>query len=245
MLIETIINDLTHLKLQGMLEGLRTQQTKGQLGSLSLLDGLGLLVSDEKLHRENKRQQRLLKQAKLRFAQANVESIDYDYPRKLPKDKMRYLLQCDWIHQSQNIVFIGATGLGKSYLACALGQLACRRGYSTRYFRVSKLLESLRLAQAAGSLSQTLMNLAKQSVLLLDDWGLEPLNQQQRNHLLEIIEDRHSLHPVIISTQLSTQHWHEYIGDNTIADALLDRVLAKSEIISLEGDSMRGKEKLP
>lgn len=241
MLIETIINDLTHLKLQGMLEGLRSQQEKGQLGSLSLIDGLGLLVSDEKIYRENKRQRRLLKQAKLRIAQANVESIDYDYPRELPKEKMRYLLQCDWVNQPQNIILIGATGLGKSYLACALGQLACRRGYSTRYFRVSKLLESLRLAQAAGSLSRTLMNLAKQHVLLLDDWGLEPLSQQQRHHLFELIEDRHSLHPVIITTQLPVEHWHEYIGDNTVADALLDRVLAKSEIITLKGKSMRGK----
>lgn len=241
MLIQTIIDDLSTLKLHGMLEALRALQEKGQLAHYSFTEGLGLLVSDEKVYRENKRQKRLLKQAKLRMEQANMESIDYEYQRQLPKDKMRHLLQGDWIRTPQNIVFIGATGLGKSYLACALGQLACRRGCSTRYFRVSKLLESLRLAQADGTLNRVLMQLAKVDVLLLDDWGLEPLNQQQRHHLLELIEDRHSLHPTIVTTQLPVEHWHEYIGDNTVADALLDRLLAKAEIMTLQGDSMRGK----
>lgn len=241
MLIQTIIDDLGTLKLHGMLEALRAQQDKGQMTQCSLADGLGLLVSEEKAYRENKRQKRLLKQAKLRVEQANVESIDYEYPRQLPKDRMRHLVQGDWIRTPQNIVFIGATGLGKSYLACSLGQLACRRGFSTRYYRVSKLLESLRLAKADGTLNRTLMQLAKVDVLLLDDWGLEPLNQQQRHHLLELIEDRHSLHPTILTTQLSVEHWHEYIGDNTVADALLDRLLAKTEVITLKGKSMRGK----
>lgn len=241
MLIETIIDDLSQLKLSGMLENLRALQDKGQLGSISFTDGLGMLVSHEKVYRENKRQKRLLKQAKLRMEQANVESINYEYQRELPRERMRHLVQGQWITQPQNIVFIGATGLGKSYLACALAQLACRRGFSSRYFRVSKLLEEIRLAQAAGSLKRLQIQIAKQQILILDDWGLEPLTQQQRHHLLDLIEDRYLLHPTIITTQLPVEHWHEYIGDNTVADALLDRLLAKSEIITLKGESLRSK----
>lgn len=242
MLIETILDDLKTLNLTGMLESLRLSQDKGQLGSLSFIDGLGLLVSHEKSYRENKRLNRLLKQAKFRIAQAQVEGIDYEYPREMSKDKMRLLVQARWLQQSQNIIFIGATGLGKSYLACALGQLACRLGATTRYFRLSTLLEELRLAHASGILNRKMMQLAKYSVLLLDDWGLEPLNQQQRHHLLDLIEERYLLHPTILTTQLPVEHWHEYIGDNTVADALLDRLLANSEIITLKGDSMRGKK---
>lgn len=239
MLIHTIIEELANLKLQGMLEALSAMQQDGSLGSTNLIDGLGLLVTQEKLYRQNKRLKRLLQQAKLRFSQACMEDIDYQYPRNLDKHKMQALVSCQWIEQHKNIIFIGATGLGKSYLACALGAHACRHSFSARYLRVSKLLEMLRLANVDTTLSRLFMQLAKMNVLIFDDWGIEPLGVQQRNQLLEIIEDRHQLQSCIITTQLPIEHWHNHIGDNTVADAILDRLLSNAEVFTLKGKSMR------
>ena len=239
MLIQPIADDLFHLNLHGMAEGLKSMQTDGSVATMSLIDGLGLLVSRERHSRDNRRLTRLIKQAKFRITQACIEDIDYTHPRKLDKSKMQYLIQSQWAEHNKNIIFTGATGLGKSYLACALGQYACRQGHTTRYFRVSKLLEALRLAHVDGSLSKLLVQLAKAKVLILDDWGIEPLQQQQRNWLLEIIEEGYQRQATIITTQLPVEHWHDYIGDNTIADAILDRLLACSETINLKGNPLR------
>ncbi len=239
MLIHTIIDELASLKLTGMLEALSSIQQGGSLGSISFTDGLGILVTQEKLHRQNKRLKRLLQQAKLRFSQACMEDIDYHYPRNLDKHKMQALVSCQWIQEHKNLIFIGATGLGKSYLACALGAHACRHSFSTRYLRVSKLLEMLRLANIDTTLNRLLIQWAKINVLIFDDWGIEPLSVQQRNQLLEIIEDRHQLQSCVITTQLPIEHWHNHIGDNTVADAILDRLLSNAEVFTLKGKSMR------
>ena len=239
MLLETTLDDLNHLGLSGMAQALRHMQQQGQLASHSFLDGLGFLTSQEKLLRENRKYHRLLKSAKLRFEQACIEAIDYTHPRELQKQQIISFIQSDWVKAKQNIIFMGAKGLGKSFIACALGQYACRQGYSVRYFRLSKLIEELRLATVAGSLSRFFMQLAKINVLIIDDWGIEPLSGQQRQQLLEIIEDRYHLQSTLITTQLPIEHWHEYVGDSTIADALLDRLLPNAHIVTLRGQSMR------
>ena len=239
MLIQPLLDDLSLLKLQGMREALAAMQQSPVTAMPDFSDGLGSLLSHEKIYRQNKRLQRLLTGAKLRYQQACIENIDDTNSRQLDKTQIKKLAQCEWLAQYRNVVFIGATGLGKTYLACALGHAICRQGFSVRYWRLPKLLEALRIAGVDGTLNKTYQQLAKINVLIVDDWGIEPLNAQQRHHLLEIVEDRYLLQSMIITTQLPQQHWHDYIGDNTVADAILDRLLTKSDIITLKGESMR------
>ena len=197
-----------------------------------------MLVDRELTSRDNRRLARLLKAAKLKF-NACVEDIDYRHPRGLQRSQMASLITGDWVRQRQNVLITGLTGCGKTWLACALANQACRQGMSTFYVRTTRLLEDLRIAHADGSYAKKLAQLAKLELLILDDFGLQKLSRAQAQDLLELIDDRHGARSLIITSQLSTDHWHDTLGDPTLADAILDRVLHNAHKILLDGESMR------
>jgi DNA replication protein DnaC len=202
----------------------------------------GMLVDAEHLSRDNKRLARALREAKLRIPNACIEDIDYSAKRELDRLLLRQLGTCAWIGQHANVIVTGATGTGKSYVACALAQQACRSGFRALYRRVPRLLEELALAHADGTYTRLLGRLAKIDVLVLDDWGLAPLREQERRDLLEIFDDRHGTRSAILTSQLPVEKWHDYVADPTIADALLDRVVHNAHRIKLKGPSRRKPE---
>ena len=226
------------LRLAGMLDALDQQQAQPATHDLAFEERFALLVEREVLYRENRRLARLLKEAKLRV-DACIEDIDYRHPRGLQKSRMAQLASLDWIRQSLNLCLTGPTGCGKTWLACALGNQACRQGLSVRYLRLPTLLEQLRIAHGDGSYVRLMGQLLKTDLIILDDWGIQPLTRQQRNDLMEVIEDRHDRRSTLIASQLPIEHWHEYIGEATLADAILDRLLHGAHRLKLTGESMR------
>ena len=206
---------------------------------------LALLVDAEWTDRQNKRLDRLLRAAKLRLSGACLEDIEYAKERKLEKSLLRQLAAGRWIEAHQNVVITGATGVGKTYLACALAQQACRLGYRVLYRRAPRLFDELTLARADGTYTRLLARFARTDVLVLDDWGLVPVQDMERRDLLEIMEDRHGLRSTIWTSQIPVAQWHDQVGDPTIADAICDRLLHNAHRIVLHGPSRRkvkGKE---
>ncbi len=244
MLIEQTLQTLTDLNLWGMKQALLQQQEQPKTHDLGFEERLGLIVDYEKTYRHNKKIERLLKMAKLRHQTACLESIDYQHQRGFQKENITTLATNSWIKEAFNLLITGPTGVGKSWIACALGHQACRMGLSVLYCRFPKLLEELRLAHIDGSYHQILRRFSKIDLLILDDWGLERLNTEQRRDFLEMIEDRHQLKSVLITSQMPSSAWHEIIGDPTIADATLDRLLSRSIKLDLKGESMRKKTPL-
>lgn len=242
----TLINQLNSLRLNGMVDALKQQQDQPTTYSeLGFVERLSLLVNSELTVRDNRKISRLLKVAKLRIS-AHPNDLDYRTQRGLSKDLVAQLLSFDWVDQHRNVLIEGSTGTGKTYLACVLGQAACERGISVRYLRASRLFDMLALGHADGSYGNLLNQLQKTQILIMDDWGLEILKRAQRTDLLEVLEDRHDRGSTIITSQLPTQHWHEVIGDPTLADAILDRLLHNAHKVVLKGESMRkNKQKLP
>jgi len=233
------LQQLRTLKLIGMADALEQQQAQPATHEeLCFEERLSLLVDRESTHRHNNKITRLLKMAKLKL-QANPEEVDYSHPRGLIKSQFAHLLNGQWLQQHHNILLTGPTGCGKTYLACVLATQACRQGYSVRYFRTSRLLEELSIAHGDGRFSKLIQQLAKTDVLLLDDWGLEKLSLGQRNDLLEIMEDRHGSKSTLMTSQLPISQWHQSIGDATLADAILDRLLHNAHKLTLKGESMR------
>lgn len=168
-----------------------------------------------------------------------IEDINYEHKRAIDPEELRWVTRGQWLLNHQNILLLGPTGIGKTYLACACAQLACRIGFNTRYFRLSKLLETIRVAQADGSYSRYIEQLIKIQCLVIDDWGIDPITPERRANLLEIIDDQYENRSIIITSQLPVEHWHDYIGDQTIADVILDRIIYQAKIFKLKGDSMR------
>lgn len=238
MLIQQTREHLHTLRLTGMLQALEEQLSQPAMAELSFEERFAILVDREVLYRENRRLERLLKGAKLRV-EACVEDIDYRHPRGLEKSRMASLTTLDWVRQSLNLCLTGPTGCGKTWLACAFGNEACRRGFSVRYLRLPRLFEMLRIAHGDGSYTKLMNQLLKTDLLILDDWGIQRVSAAQRNDLMEVIEDRHGRRSTLIASQLPTEHWHEYIGEATIADAILDRLLHGAHRLNLTGESMR------
>jgi DNA replication protein DnaC len=237
MLNQQTIDQLLRLKLQGMSYAYQ-EQLQQPAQDLSFEERFGLIVDREWTYREDRRLKRRLKAAKLREP-ACVEDIDYRHPRGLDRSVLKNLVSCQWIPKSQNLILIGPTGSGKTYLACALANQACRLGFMTLYVRISKLLQDFQIAKADGSYSKLLAKLAKLNLLIIDDWGLTPLTPAERRDLLEILDDRYNQGSTLITSQFPINTWHELIGEPTIADAILDRLVHSAHQITLKGDSMR------
>ena len=230
---------LRQLKLSGMALALQTQlEQVGTYEGLSFIERLNLLLDQETLTREQRKQDRLIRQAHFRL-RANLQDIDYQHPRNITPAQIAQLAQGDWINRAQNLLITGPCGSGKTYLACALGHNACLHGYSVRYYRISRLMLELTQAKADGSYHKQLKQLAKCQLLIVDDWGLEPLESAQRNDLMEIMDDRHGENSTLMISQLPTDQWYASIGDNTLADAILDRLMHNAHRLQLKGESMR------
>ena len=241
MLHEQTFEKLYALQLTGMVEALKDQMGRTDLDGLAFEERFSMLVDAQHLFRENKRMKRLLENAKLKLA-ASMEDIDYRSPRGLDKSVMLSLASCDWVKKHRNVIIVGPTGSGKTYLSCALAHKACREGMTAFYLRTPKLYYTLAMARADGSYARVLAKLARTSVLIIDDLGLAALTDSERQDLLEVIEDRHGSASTIITSQLPVEHWHEVIGDPTIADALLDRLVHNAHKINLKGESMRKRK---
>ncbi len=239
MLNETTLERLKSIGLTALAEAWLAQQAAPEMASLPFDDRLGLLVDAEWIHRDNKRMKRSLAEAKLRIPTATVENIDYPVRRELDRAVIRQLMSCRWIDERVSVVITGAAGTGKTYIACALAQLACRRGYRAVYRRVPRLLQELALARADGSWARVLARFARVDVLALDDWGIAPLGEPERRDLMEIIEDREGLRSTIIASQIPVSKWHDHVGDPTVADAICDRLTHRAHRITLKGPSRR------
>lgn len=241
MLLEQTFIQLRELRLTGMAAALEEQQAVPDVQSLCFEDRLALLIEREATVREDRRLTRLLRQAKLRLP-ATIEDLDFRTPRGLDRSVILRLASSDWIRRHQVVLITGATGTGKTYLACALAQAACRQGLSSRYLRLTQLIEDMALARADGSYPKLMNRLQKTELLAIDDYGLAPLNQTERRDLLEVIEDRTGRRATLVASQLPLEHWHDVIGDATFADAILDRLVHHAHRITLTGASMRRKE---
>lgn len=238
MLAEQTIEKLAAMRLHGMAAALREWLEKPKDKDLAPADLVGLLVDAEWVWRENAKLKSRLKKAKLKQP-ACIEDIDYGHARGLSKAVMLDLAMSRWVASKQNVILTGKTGVGKSYLACALANKACRDGFTVAYRRSSRLFDELAQARVDGTYPLLLRRLAKTQVLVIDDFGLEVLGTAQRKELLEVLDDRHGISSTIVTSQLDSKDWHAVIGDETIADAICDRVVHNAHKIKLTGESIR------
>lgn len=239
MLTHPMIDQLRSMKLTGMLEALCEQLQDAQIKSLSFEERLSLLLDREQILRSNRLLQSRLRQAKLHISQATLADIDYRPDRQLDKKQILQLSNGDWLQQSQSLILTGATGTGKSYLACALAHKACLLGYRPQYWRTTRLLEELELAKADGRYLICIKALARFNLLILDDWAMVKLQGVQQQLILDVLDDRYQKASTVITSQLPVTAWYEQIEDKTFADAILDRMLGQAQIIQLNGPSMR------
>jgi len=238
MLTHPTYDRLIALGLTGMAKALEEQRRQPDIAALTFEERIAMMIDREAVDRENKRLTTRLKFACLRQS-AIVEDVDMKAPRGLDKALFQKLVAGDWINRHQNLIVIGPTGVGKSWLACALGHKACRDDHSVFYQRVPRLFDALALARGDGRHARLLKTIARVELLILDDWGLTTLTNDQARDLLEIVDDRHNRGSTIVTSQLPVDHWHEAIANPTIADAILDRLVHNAHRLALNGDSMR------
>ena len=241
MLHHPTLDKLNTLKFSGMVKALAEQMAMPEIEQLSFEERLGLLVDREMTVRDDRRLKTRLRKAKLK-QNASIEDLDPRQASGLDKALIVELASCQWIKQHLNLLITGPTGVGKTWIACALAQKACREGYSVRYLRLPRLLQELPIAKGDGRYPKLLNDLAKTDVLIFDDWGLSKLIAEQRRDLLEILEDRHDTRSTIVTSQLPIDQWHHIIGDPTLADAILDRLVHNAYKLNLKGESMRKKK---
>lgn len=241
MMMNTTLAQLRALKLDGLAAGLEDQMTQPGMAAMSFEERMALLVDREVHARNDRKLVRLLKSARLKYGQAAIEDIDARAGRGIDRRDVMSLALGNWVTAGHSVLITGPTGAGKSWLACALAQYACRRGYSAIYQRVPRLQEELRIRHGSGAFGKWLIQLAKTDVLVLDDWGMGAIDSSTRSDLLEIIDDRAASKATIITSQLPVEHWHAWIGDATIADAILDRVMQRNHRFTLTGDSLRAE----
>ena len=243
MSLTVTMQKLEEMRLGGFSRAYREMTESSKSRDFTTDEIIAHLVQAEWDDRYNRRLQRLMTQARFRY-QASMEEIDYVFKRNLDKVQMLRLSSCDWIKRKQSIIISGSTGLGKSFLASALGQQACQHGHKVYYRNCTKLFDELKMAKADGSYIKEINKIEKLDLLILDDFGLKPLDNSQRLMLLELLEDRHGKRSTIFASQLPVNKWYEIIGEPTIADAILDRLVHSSHRIELDGEeSMRGKYK--
>lgn len=238
MLTQPLLDKLSALRLSGFRTALEEQYQNPHYAELSFEERLGLLVDVETTRRKNGRLQRRIKAARFPL-QATIQDLDLSPTRGLKRTQVLELAQADWVRRHLNTLVLGATGAGKTFLACALGRAACEAEFNVRYVRTSRLLQSLALAQADGSYPQLLRSLARIHLLIFDDWLRDPLSRSQAKDLLEIIDDRYGRSATLVATQVPVSSWHERIPDPTLSDAVLDRLIHNAYRLELLGDSMR------
>ena len=241
--MEQTITKLNEMRLFGMAQSYTERRIKPDHKDLSFDEFFGLVVEDEYIYRKNKKLTRLIRDARFKFSSACLEDIDYRQPRGLNKTHVVNLQNTSWLEKHQNILITGATGVGKTYLACAFGAWACRNGFTALYYRWPRLFGDMLSSKGEGNYLKHLKKLAKIDLLVIDDFGLNPLSTSDRKDLLEVIEDRYMSGSTIIAGQLPIKEWHEFIGEPTIADAVMDRILHLSYKFELKGGSMRKKQK--
>lgn len=240
MLAHPLFEQLKSLRCQGMLEAYQEQLGTPEINQLSFDERFALLIEREHLIRENRKLINRLRQAKLK-EEACIEDIDYALERQLSKTVITRLAECSWLTRKENVLITGPTGAGKTYLACAFANQACRQGYGARYIRLPKLFQAITIAKADGSYIKLMEHVARLHLLVLDDWGIAPMNDANRRDLLEIIDDRYHRSSTLITSQLPVHAWHDSVGDATLGDAILDRLIHNSHRIEVQGPSMREK----
>jgi DNA replication protein DnaC len=245
MLNEPTVQRLGALRLHGLLEAWQQQQGHADLATLAFDERFALLIEAEWLYRENQRLTRALKDAKLKLSHACIEDIDYPARRELDRAQVRQLATCRWVDEHHNVLITGATGTGKTYVACALAHKACRHGHRAIYRRASRLFDELTLARADGTYARHLQRLARIDVLVIDDWALAAVQEPERQDLLEVLEDRHGTRSTIVTSQLPVPKWHAHIADPTLADAICDRLLHNAHRLVLKGPSRRKESAQP
>lgn len=241
MLNQPILDKLAGLKLGGMRDALQEQMENPQYRKLNFEERFGLLLDREWDLRQTRKLHRRVRLARFR-EQAVMEDLEISAKRGLDRKQVLYLAEGTWIREKLNTIITGPTGAGKTYLACALGNAACRNGFAVRYFQLSRLLNKLKLSKADGSYPRFLDQLAKAGLLILDDWLRNPLTETQTNDVLEIVEDRYGNHSTMVTTQLPVAEWHELFGNPTLADAVMDRLIHNAYRLELKGESMRKKK---
>lgn len=238
MLTNPTLDKLQRLRLTGMYDAYREQLGSSRYDALGFDDRFALLLDRQEAEQDTRRLQARLKKAALR-QNACVEDIDYRKSRGLDKTLVHALAECNWLRNRENCIVTGPTGAGKSYLACAFGNQACRRGYSVRYYRAPRFFQELAVARGTGRYEHLLRGLLRTGLLIVDDWGTALLTDEERRDLLEVVEDRYGRASTLVAAQIPLEHWHECIGDPTLADAILDRLIHNAHTVTLKGESMR------